>query len=153
MYVCTHPLFTWTPLFMQICVQAHCKQKTNSSIIFRHYSPCITLLIIFLLNLSGFPTVYFDHIKSVSPISFRFTSTFLFPNFLISLLFCPNQSCLIYIAQLLLGVGPALRCGQPNKDHIVQENWFSLSQQLSHVNRFSAGQRTSWYLHISSQEL
>lgn len=34
MYVCTHPLFTCSSLFMHICVQAHGKQKINSSIIF-----------------------------------------------------------------------------------------------------------------------
>lgn len=119
------------------------KRQTQVSF-FRHYTPCFTFPVIFLLSVSGFPTVYYDHIQSVSPISFRFTSTFLFHNFLISLIFCPNLSCPICIAQLLLGVGPALRCGQPNKGHILQENSFSPSQQLSHVNRSSAGHRASW---------
>lgn len=121
--MCAHIHCLHEHLFSCIYVCRYIVNKRQTQVsFFRYYSPCITLLVIFLLNLSGFPTVYFDHIKSVSPISFRFTSTFLFPNFLISLLYCPNQSCPIYIAQLLLGVGPALRCGQPNKDHIVQEN-------------------------------
>lgn len=69
---------------------------------------------------------------------YSLSTDFFLPTQFCDLFFLLNPANHIHIAQLFLGLGSVMECGQPSRDHIIIENSPCLSQQLSNVTSSSA---------------